>query len=102
MPPFSTDAALAMVGAFLVPNVVTFLVYGWDKLSAGRRVRRVSERALLTLAALGGAPGAWIACRTFRHKTRKSSFRWRLVALTPVGLAIDGLLLWGAWQLAAR
>ncbi|MGV8998173.1 MAG: DUF1294 domain-containing protein [Parvibaculaceae bacterium] len=36
---------------------------------------RVSEKTLLTLAAVGGAFGALAGQRVFRHKTQKEPFR---------------------------
>ena len=43
---------------FVVINVVAFLMYGWDKLCACRNWWRLSEFALLFVAALGGGIGA--------------------------------------------
>jgi len=63
-------------------NLVTFVTWGIDKWQARRGGRRVAEKTLLLLALLAGAPGAWIGVRVFRHKTRKASFRWKLVAVT--------------------
>ncbi len=57
-----------------VLNLATFLVFGWDKRAAAERRPRVPERALLTLAALGGSPAALLARPVFRHKTRKQPF----------------------------
>ena len=53
---------------------LTFLVYGWDKLMARTGGFRVSERFLHSLEVLGGWPGALLAQKCFRHKTRKSNF----------------------------
>lgn len=66
----------------LAVNALTFLTYGYDKWCARRGRRRVSERNLLTLAFLCGWVGAWMAMSVFRHKTQKSSFRWRLGLVT--------------------
>nr|WP_326184304.1 DUF1294 domain-containing protein [uncultured Oscillibacter sp.] len=61
-------------------NLVTFLVFGLDKLKAKRKAshaatRRVPERTLFLLAALGGSVGALLGMRVWRHKTLHRSFR---------------------------
>ncbi len=58
----------------IVMNVIAFIIYGADKAKARRGLWRVSERTLLTLAALGGAGGAWLAMHVFRHKTKHRKF----------------------------
>ena len=55
-------------------NVLALLAFGWDKTRANHRKRRVPERRLLWLAALGGSPGAVLGRWMFRHKTRKRGF----------------------------
>lgn len=65
-------------------NLVTLIAYGVDKSLARARKRRISEFSLLFLAAIGGAPSAWLACQLFRHKTIKASFRFQLVVATVV------------------
>ena len=57
-----------------VLNLLTFAIFGFDKAAAADRRPRVPERVLLTLAALGGSPGALLARPVFRHKTRKQPF----------------------------
>lgn len=60
---------------FIVINLLTFLLYGLDKYKAIRQEWRIPERALLLMAFVGGAFGAFSAMRIFRHKTRKERFR---------------------------
>lgn len=62
--------------AFVVLNVVTFWVYGIDKLKAKKGWWRVPERTLLLLAFLGGSIGARLAMQMFRHKTQHAAFRY--------------------------
>jgi uncharacterized membrane protein YsdA (DUF1294 family) len=74
-------AYLALVG---VTSFITFAAYVFDKRRAGNGGRRVPERTLHLLALLGGWPGAILARRQFRHKTRKVPFLivfWVVVAL---------------------
>lgn len=73
-------------------NVVTFFVYGLDKLKARIGSRRVSERRLWVLALLGGSLGAMVAMEFFRHKTKKGSFQIILLGIFCIQLAIVALL----------
>ena len=57
--------ALCVLGV----NLLSCLVYGWDKLMARSRKRRVPEATLLALGALGGSVGAMLGMVLFRHKT---------------------------------
>jgi uncharacterized membrane protein YsdA (DUF1294 family) len=83
-----------MFKAFLiylaVINLATFLLWGWDKRAAKKGNRRVPEKRLLWMAALLGAAGAWTGVQVFRHKTIKHSFRWKLIAITVLQVALVG------------
>ncbi len=79
---------LLWVGAL---SLLGFLLMGFDKHRAKAGGRRVPERVLLWVAALGGAPGAAIGMYLFRHKTRHLRFRYGLPALF---LVQAGLILW--------
>lgn len=52
----------------VILNVVTILIYGWDKVCAMRQWWRVPELTLLLLAVAGGSIGAMIAVQVFHHK----------------------------------
>ncbi len=58
----------------LVINVVTAVVYAWDKTQARRGGRRIPERTLFALNLLGGFGGAWLIFFAMRHKTLHRSF----------------------------
>jgi uncharacterized membrane protein YsdA (DUF1294 family) len=64
----------AYLGLVAVTSIASFAAFGIDKRRAGAGVRRVPERTLLLLSFAGGWPGAILARRHFRHKTRKGSF----------------------------
>ncbi len=79
-------------------NVITFFVFGADKLQARRKekkesVRRVPEKTLFLLSALGGSVGALLGMRVFRHKTLHRAFRFGV----PLILALQIILPFGLW-----
>ncbi|WP_155859945.1 DUF1294 domain-containing protein [Kordiimonas gwangyangensis] len=66
---------VAIACLYVAFSLLTFLVYGFDKMAAIRRGWRVREDTLHMFGILGGWPGAILAQRLLRHKTRKRSFR---------------------------
>jgi uncharacterized membrane protein YsdA (DUF1294 family) len=65
---------VAGIALLLLVNMVTMFRFWEDKRRAVAGAWRVPEATLLGLAAVGGTPGALLACRLFRHKTRKQPF----------------------------
>jgi len=65
---------LALAGLYVLINLVALAMYAYDKVMARRGNRRLSEKALLTVA-LVGPFGALAGMRWFRHKTRKIKFK---------------------------
>ncbi len=79
-------------------NLITFLVFGLDKWKAKRKekketVRRVPEKNLLLLAAVGGSVGALLGMKAFHHKTLHKAFRLGV----PVILALQIIIPFGLW-----
>lgn len=75
-----------MICFFLIGwNVITFLLYGIDKLCALIGTRRITEELLLVSAFLLGGIGAGIGMILFRHKIRKMKF----CILIPVSVVIN-------------
>lgn len=68
------QVAPVLLAAYAVLSVLLFAVYGIDKAAARGGRRRVPEATLHLLAFAGGWPGALVAQRVFRHKTRKQPF----------------------------
>ena len=67
-----------------------FFMYGEDKSAAEQGRWRTPESTLHIVALVGGWPGALIAQRFFRHKTKKQPFRtifWNTVIANCVALA---------------
>lgn len=56
-------------------NIVTFIIYGADKIKAMAGKWRISELALIVFAAIGGCFGAFIGMRVWHHKTQKLKFQ---------------------------
>jgi uncharacterized membrane protein YsdA (DUF1294 family) len=79
-------------------NAWTMLCFWQDKYRARTGQRRTSEADLLALALIGGSPGALLARRLFRHKTRKEPFSTRLLVIVALQLgALLGLIATCAW-----
>ncbi|MBE6757504.1 MAG: DUF1294 domain-containing protein [Ruminococcaceae bacterium] len=55
-------------------SVIAVLLTVKDKYAARRKMRRVPERILLTVAALGGSVAMFLTMQIVRHKTKKAKF----------------------------
>lgn len=93
------NAALLIILGVL--NLWTFLAYGLDKRSAKWNADRTPESTLLLLAAVGGAVGAWLGVRLFRHKSNKKSFLIPLIVATIFGALAWYTILDLLWKSAA-
>lgn len=60
---------------YLAASVVTFIAYAIDKSAAKHDRWRTRESTLHLFAVVGGWPGALLAQRALRHKSRKKSFQ---------------------------
>ncbi len=74
----------ALAAAFALLNLWTILRFWQDKQRAITGARRIAEADLLGLALIGGSPGALLARRLFRHKTRKQPFSLQLYLIVAV------------------
>ena len=63
-----------MIYYITIINILTFIIYGLDKLFAIKNLSRVSENTLLLLSFVGGSIGAYIGMKFFHHKTNKKKF----------------------------
>ena len=72
-------------------NLVSFALYGLDKLKAKKGLWRIRESTLLLIAAMGGSLGALLGMEVFRHKTK----HWQFKVLVPVFLILHVAL--GVW-----
>ncbi|VDY64532.1 Protein of uncharacterised function (DUF1294) [Shimwellia blattae] len=75
-------------GVFI--NLLTFLIYGGDKLAACKGWSRVPELTLLAFGLTGGWPGAIAGQHLFHHKTQKQPFKtwfWLSVVISLAAMA---------------
>ncbi len=72
----------------LILNVVTFFVYGIDKLKAKKSLWRIPESTLLILAAVGGSVGAYLGMKVWHHKTLHKKFSLGVPAILLLHLAL--------------
>lgn len=88
--------------AYLVlASLAAFAAFWRDKRAARLGLRRVSEARLLTLAALGGMPGAKLAQSVLRHKTRKQPFARMLNLILALQIAVGVVLVVFALRIAS-
>lgn len=88
-PPFP----LLVLIFYLAASFVTFLVYAVDKSAAVNGNRRIREHTLHLLALIGGWPGALIAQKLLRHKSKKRSFQAVFRITVVLHSAMLGMLL---------
>ena len=77
------------VGGYLaIINLVTFIIYGIDKLKARHEKWRVPESTLLWFAVIGGSIGALLGMKVWHHKTLHKKFQYGVPAIIIFQLAI--------------
>ena len=80
--------------ALLLVNIVAFAAYGIDKRKAQKGKWRIPESTLLLLAFFGGAIGALLGMRVFRHKTKHWKFKILVPLFLVLQLALAGWLIY--------
>lgn len=84
---------MMMLEAAFIPAIAciaTYMAYAADKHFAQNNRWRIAEANLHLLELLGGWPGALVAQRILRHKTRKARYRivfWLMVMLNILAMA---------------
>ena len=112
-PTFALIFCAALIGAGLVGQISTnvllayaamsmlaFIAYGRDKSAATAGRQRTPESTLHFLGLACGWPGALLAQRAFRHKSRKAEFQtmfWGTVGINFVALLFFGSDVGRAW-----
>lgn len=65
----------AMLGVYFAASILTFLAYAIDKSAAQNNRWRTQESTLHLFGMVGGWPGALLAQKTLRHKSKKEEFQ---------------------------
>lgn len=84
---------IIVIEFYAIASLITYLVYAWDKSAARNNRWRTQEVTLHLLSLFGGWPGALLAQRMLRHKSRKRAFQvvfWATIILN------CGVLIWMA------
>lgn len=63
-----------IIAILVLLNVISFGAFFLDKQKAVQGKWRIPEKVLFLLAGIGGAAGALLAMKLFRHKTRHPKF----------------------------
>lgn len=66
---------------FIIFNLITFIIFGIDKLLARMNRKRISEKILISFAIAGGSVGAVFAQKIFRHKTQKFRYLFWVILI---------------------
>ena len=69
-------------------NVITFIIYGIDKLKAKKGKWRTPEACLLGLAVIGGSIGAYLGIKVWHHKTLHKKFKYGIPLILIMQIAI--------------
>lgn len=71
---YNQKILLIYISVLIIMSIITFIMFGIDKIKAKHNKRRVKEKTLLELTILGGGIGSLIGRIIFRHKTNKIYF----------------------------
>jgi len=73
-------------------NILTFLVYGIDKIKAKKGSWRIPEATLLLMAVIGGSIGALLGMKVWHHKTKHKKFKYGLPLILLAQIALIYLI----------
>ena len=77
----------------LIINAIGFVLMLGDKRMAQKKLWRIPEATLMSVAVLGGSIGSLAGMYTFRHKTRHLKFTLGMPAILAVQVALVFLFL---------
>lgn len=74
-------------------NILTFILYGIDKLKAKKSKWRIPESTLIGIAIIGGSIGAWLGMKVWHHKTLHKKFKYGIPFIIVAQIALCFYLL---------
>ncbi|MDP3743425.1 MAG: cold shock and DUF1294 domain-containing protein [Methylotenera sp.] len=83
----------AIIGLYLITSTIAFVTYAIDKSAAQKNRWRTQENTLHLFALAGGWPGALLAQKTLRHKSKKVEFQTVFTATVAINCLAFGWLL---------
>ncbi len=69
-------------------NIITFSIFGIDKLKAVKNKWRIPEKILFLFSIIGGSVGGLLGMYTFRHKTQKTAFKFGIPVILIVQIVL--------------
>lgn len=88
---------LIIIGVIAAINIIAFFMYGLDKSKAKRGAWRIPEATLLGIAFFGGALGAFLGMKVFRHKTKHAQFFIGVPVMLVLQIALAAFLVYKFW-----
>lgn len=82
-----------IIFVLIVINVISVVLCGYDKFAAKKRFRRIPERVLFLLCALGGSISMYFTMQIIRHKTKHKRFMIGIPIIIFIQIALILLLL---------
>lgn len=84
--------AIWVLNVVILINLAAFCVAAWDKAGSKFYLRRVPEKNLLLIAAVGGGPGLLLAFYLLHHKIRKKELMRKVWILALFWVAVAALI----------
>ena len=94
---FLLEYKLPLLAIFIILNLISFITYGVDKHKAVKNKWRIPESTLILLALIGGAVGAILGMKVFRHKTKHPKFYIGVPLILVLHIVIVALFIYLTW-----
>lgn len=79
---------------YIIWNLITALMMGWDKFKAKAGYRRIPEKTLMGAAVCFGGIGIFLGMQLFRHKTRHPKFTWGIPLCVLLNAGMIAAAIW--------